>query len=186
MLASFFHADNLSPSSYEARWNDRRCYSASHQLKMSWFFGRKKQHKESPPDSAEEEQPSNQSDGFELFPSWNPATPTNKGHDSTVPYPSGNLYPYVPAVSEFGQLLPPDSPKDDFNQGENPPHYLNGVPFKLCKRLEISANNDFEIDQLRISEILSFIERIESQNYDYSFSLEEGIMAEMNSRNNDE
>lgn len=151
---------------------------------MSWFFGRKKQHKDSPPDSTEEDQPSSQNDGFEMFPSWSAATPTNKGHDGTwVPYPSGNLYPYVPAVSEFGQPLPPDDSSKDFNQGENAPHYLNGVPFKLCKRLEISANNDFEIDQLRIGEILSFIGRIENQNYDYSFSLEEGIMAEMNSRN---
>lgn len=152
---------------------------------MSWFFGRKKQHKDSPSDSTEQEQSSSQNDGFELFPSWSPATPTNKGHDDgTVPYPSANLYPYIPAVSEFGQVLPPDSSKD-FNQGENAPHYLNGVPFKLCKRLEIGTNNDFEIDQLRIGEILSFIERIENQTYDYSFSLEEGIMAEMNSRNDE-
>lgn len=151
---------------------------------MSWLFGRKKQHKDSPSDSTEEEQVSNQSDDYEFVPNWTSSIQGNRSHDTTSTYPSGNLYPsYIPPVPEFRQVVPTDSSKD-FNQGEST-HYLNGVPFKLCKYLEINASNDFEIDQLRISEILSFIETIRNQNYDYNFALEESIVAEMNSRNNE-
>lgn len=146
---------------------------------MSWFFGRRKQQKQSPPYSTEEKQTSEQDDGIVFVEKWPETIPTNKPYD-TAPYPSGNIYPYV---GEFEQVLPPSSSKD-INQAENA-HYLNGVPFKLCKRLEINANNDFEIDKLRISEILSFIERIENQNYDYSFSVGEGVITEMNSRNDE-
>ncbi|OAD55106.1 hypothetical protein WN48_05581 [Eufriesea mexicana] len=141
---------------------------------MSWFFGRRKQQKQSPPYSTEEKQTSEQDDGIVFVEKWPEMVPTNKPYD-TVPYPSGNIYPCVP---EFEHVLPAGSSKD-INQGENT-HYLNGVPFKLCRRLEINMNNDFEIDKLRISEILSFIERIKDQNYDYSFSVEESIIAEMN------
>jgi len=45
-------------------------------------------------------------------------------------------------------------------------------------------NNDLEIDGLRINEITSFIERLENQNYNYDFSLEMGVIAEMDSRTN--
>lgn len=150
---------------------------------MSWLFGKKKRHKDSPPDSTEEEQSSSQSDGFDII-SMPPAMPMDTSHNAAATHSSSNLYPYVPPVPNFGQGLPPELNKD-YNQGENAPHYLNGVPFKLCKRLEINTSNDFEIDSLRISEILSFIERIENRNYDYSFSLEESIMAEMNSRSDE-
>ncbi|CAK9798604.1 hypothetical protein ANTQUA_LOCUS1655 [Anthophora quadrimaculata] len=143
---------------------------------MSWIFGRKKQQKDTLPDSTEEDQSLEQSDEFVHVPRW---PGTNTGQE-TATYPSGNLYPYVPPVPELGQLSSGDSSKD-LNQGDTA-HYLNGVPFKLCKQLEYNMNNDSEIDNLRISEILSFIEKIEDQSYDYSFSLEESIVAEMSSR----
>ncbi|XP_017792991.1 PREDICTED: uncharacterized protein LOC108574856, partial [Habropoda laboriosa] len=84
---------------------------------------------------------------------------------------------------EFGQPSSENSSKD-LNQGDTA-HYLNGIPFKLCKQLEYNMNNDSEIDKLRISEILSFIEKIEGKSYDYSFSLEKDIVAEMNSKTDD-
>nr|XP_012154439.1 PREDICTED: uncharacterized protein LOC100875024 isoform X2 [Megachile rotundata]XP_012154446.1 PREDICTED: uncharacterized protein LOC100875024 isoform X2 [Megachile rotundata] len=143
---------------------------------MSWFFGRKKHQKDSPTDSAEEEQSSGQADDYVLVNEWpNPMPPS-------VTAGSGSLYPSVPPVSDYGGSLTGDS--KDFNQGDQP-HYLTGVPFKLCKRLDSNLNNDFELDKLRISEMLSFIERIRNQNYDYSFSVEESVVAEMNSGGND-
>lgn len=145
---------------------------------MSWLFGRKKQQKDSPPDSTEDEQASDQGEGFVHVPKW-PPTPSSVGQEA-APYPSGNLYPYVPSVAELPQIPSVDASKD-FGQGDTG-YYLNGVPFKLCKRLECCASNDVEMEKLRISEILSFIERIENENYEYTFSLEESVVSEMNSR----
>lgn len=147
---------------------------------MSWLFGRKKQQKDSPPDSTEEEANSEQGEGFVHVPNWPASVPSNYPQ-GTAAYPSSNMYPQIPPVAmPTGQALPSDSSKD-FNQGDGS-HYLNGVPFKMCKRLANNMNNDLDIDKLRISEILSFVDRIENQNYDYSFSVEESVVAEMNSR----
>ncbi|XP_076757953.1 uncharacterized protein LOC143427587 [Xylocopa sonorina] len=148
---------------------------------MSWLFGRKKQQKDSPPDSTEEaEQSSDPGDGFVHVGKWPAPGPPNVAQD-TATYPSANLYPYIPPnIQAFGQVPPTDSSRDS-NQGDNT-HYLNGVPFKLCTQLQNNISNDFDIEKLKISEFLSFIERIKSQNYDYSFNLEDGIVAEMNSR----
>lgn len=146
---------------------------------MSWFFGRKKHQKDSATDSAEEEQPSGQTDDYVFVNDWpNPMPPNVTARTGS----GGNLYPSVPPVSDYGGSLTGDL--KDFNQGDNA-HYLTGVPFKLCKRLDSNLNNDFELDKLRISEMLSFIERIRNQNYDYSFSVEESVVAEMNSGGND-
>lgn len=137
---------------------------------MSWLFGKKKHHKDSPPDSTEEEQLPEQEDGFvTVEPRPAPQPPS---------LPSSGLYPYIGQVPPY-RTSPNDLPKGN-NQDETT-HYLSGVPFKLCKRLEHSMNSDLEIDRLRISEILSFIERIEQQNYEYEFTLEQGVIAEMNS-----
>ncbi|XP_076244062.1 uncharacterized protein LOC143185179 isoform X2 [Calliopsis andreniformis] len=139
---------------------------------MSWLFGRKKHQKDSPPsESVEEENSSDQNEGFVVVKGPAPVPPS-VGQDASG-YPSGNLYPYIPTV------IPSDSSKDH-SHGDTM-HYLSGVPFKLCKQLEINMNNDLVIDRLRIDEILSFVERIQSQNYDYNFSLEESVIAEMNS-----
>ncbi|XP_078046165.1 uncharacterized protein LOC144474777 [Augochlora pura] len=93
-------------------------------------------------------------------------------------YPTGSLYPYIPPVAEYSSMtIDPAA-----NQGEST-RFINDIPFKLCKRLNVLINNDFEIDRLRINEILTFIQRIESNDYSYSFSVEEGVTAEMNSMN---
>lgn len=146
---------------------------------MSWFFGRKKHQKDSPTDSAEEEHSSGQTDDYVLVNEWpNPMPPNVTARTGS----GSNLYPSVPPVSDYGGSLTDDL--KEFNQGEHA-HYLAGVPFKLCKRLDTNLNNDLELDKLRISEMLSFIERIRNQNYDYSFSVEESVVAEMNSGCND-
>lgn len=141
---------------------------------MSWLFGRKKQQKDSPPSESAEEEPSEPSEGFVIINKGPAPSPPSMAQDESM-YPS--LYPHVPPV------VPSNLPKDQA-QGDAT-HYLSGVPFKLCKQLERSMNSDLDIDRLRIDEMLSFIERIENQNYDYSFSAEEGVIAEMNSRSNE-
>ncbi|XP_017879957.1 uncharacterized protein LOC108624879 [Ceratina calcarata] len=142
---------------------------------MSWWFGKKKQQK----DSTEEEQPSEPNNGFVHV--YHPGPVPPNVSQTPTGYPTGNLYPHVPPVDEFGQPVFPDSSKN-FNQGDNV-HYLHGVPFKLCKQLENSLNDDFEIEKLKISEIVSLLQRIEDENYDYTFSLEDSVVAEMNCTN---
>ncbi|XP_076169310.1 uncharacterized protein LOC143147687 [Ptiloglossa arizonensis] len=146
---------------------------------MSWFFGKKKYQKESPLELTKEEPIL---DGFVFVKKRHaPAPPLET--DVAAANSSSNLYPYIPPVPVYPTDAPNDSTKDH-NQGDGM-HYLNGVHFQLCKPLEISMNNDLEIDKLRISEIMSFIEKLETQNYNYSFSLEESVVAEMNSNRNE-
>lgn len=146
--------------------------------KMSWLFGKKK-HKDSPPESREEQEQqtsANSGDDFVVIERRRTSLPPN---GPSTPYPSG-LYPFIGGTPMNPAMSADNLPK--LSQQADAPHYLSGVPFKLCKRLESNMNNDLEIDDLRISEILSFIERLENQNYDYDFSLETGVITEMASR----
>ncbi|XP_053982782.1 uncharacterized protein LOC128878525 isoform X1 [Hylaeus volcanicus] len=147
---------------------------------MAWLFGKKKYQKDLPPESVEEEQSSDNPEGF-VFIKKRPAPPPPVTASDAPVYPGNNLYPSIPPVPIYSSTLPIDSTKDH-NHGDGT-HYLNGVPFKMSKQLESSMNNDLEIDRLRISEILSFIEKIQNQNYKYDFTVEEGVIAEMNSTN---
>ncbi|XP_014480606.1 PREDICTED: uncharacterized protein LOC106747525 isoform X2 [Dinoponera quadriceps] len=149
---------------------------------MSWLFGKKK-HKDSPSDSTEEEQPSrDQSDDFIVIEKRRTSLPPNVGGESTSQ--SSGLYPFIGGTpTTYPAMSTGNLPK--LSQQTDAPHYLSGVPFKLSKELQSNMNNDLDIDGLRISEILSFIERLENQNYDYDFTLEEGVIAEMDSRNDE-
>jgi len=150
---------------------------------MSWLFGKKK-HKDSPLDSREEQEnqpPANPEDDFIVIEKRRTSLPPNVGGQG-IPYPSG-LYPYIGGTPMNPTMSVGNLPK--LSQQVDAPHYLSGVPFKLCRQLESNANADFEIDGLRIREISSFIERLEDQNYDYDFSLEKGVIREMDSRNDE-
>ncbi|XP_076634163.1 uncharacterized protein LOC143348145 isoform X2 [Colletes latitarsis] len=150
---------------------------------MSWFFGKKKYQKDSPPEFTEEEQPSDSViEGFvhiKKYPA--PPPPTLDLAQDAVELRGNNLYPYIPPGSVYSATLPMDSTKDHVH-GDGM-HYLNGVPFKLCKQLEVVK--DIEIDKLRISEVLSYIENVELQNYNYNFSIEKSVVTEMNSTNDE-
>ncbi|XP_076291557.1 uncharacterized protein LOC143214410 [Lasioglossum baleicum] len=141
---------------------------------MSWLFGWKKNQKGYPSEAGEDGKPSDESDEYIIIEKKLAPQPPQPGQ-SGPGYPTGSMYPYIPPVSEFSSMTVDPAA----SQGEST-RFLNDIPFKLCKRLEILKNNDFEIDRLRIGEILSFIERIESSDYSYSFSLEEDVKAEMN------
>lgn len=150
---------------------------------MSWLFGKKK-HKDSPPESRDEqeERPPADPDDFVIIEKRRTSLPPNVGEQGT-PYPSG-LYPFIGGSTPLNPTMSTGNlPK--LTQQMDAPHYLSGVPFKLCKQLQSNMNNDLEIDSLRISEITSFVERLENQNYNYDFSLETGVIAEMDSRTND-
>lgn len=148
--------------------------------KMSWLFGKKK-HKDSPPDEQEERPPADPGDDFIVIERRRTSLPPNVS-DHDTPYPSG-LYPFIGGTPMNPTMSVDNLPK--LTHQVDAPHYLSGVPFKLCKQLQSNMNNDLEIDSLRISEIMSFIERLENQNYDYDFSLETGVITEMDSRTND-
>lgn len=140
---------------------------------MSWFF-KKKHPKPSTSDSYEDLTIAAQEENF----------PTSSNIQDGLPYPNSGLYPFIGDVpTSESQKLPTDSSKQ--NQQADTQHYLNDVPFKLCGQLNNNLNNDFELDILRVNEILSFIQRIEEQNFDYDFSLEKSVISEMDSANDE-
>lgn len=150
---------------------------------MSWLFGRKKPQKESPPESSTEEEQQDPNDGY-IFVERKvrrpaPPPPSEEG----TPYPSSGLYPGLDGAGNF-RVNPTTSGDEESNQ--DPPHYLSGVPFKLCKQLEREIVDDLEIDRLQIGEILAFIKRLNSRNNEYPFELEQSVITEMNSTTTDQ
>ncbi|XP_066589080.1 uncharacterized protein [Prorops nasuta] len=144
---------------------------------MSWLFGKKKNHKESPTDSTEEEQTVEQGSDFIFVErKENIISPIIPGSGT-----SNSLYPNMSGMPAYPPSMPHAPPKPDVDHIP----YLSGVPFKLCKQLERSLNDDFDIDLLRVNEICSFIERTQSKNYNYNFEFEESIASEMTSRTNE-
>ncbi|XP_076375157.1 uncharacterized protein LOC143258843 [Megalopta genalis] len=143
---------------------------------MAWLFSWKKNQKVEPAEDTGTEE--DNAEYVFVEKKRQAPLPPSQSDQSGPGYPTGNLYPYIPPGSEFSSMTIDPT----VNQGEST-RFLNDIPFKLCKRLEIQKNNDLEIDRLRINEIVSFIERIESNDYNYSFSVEEGVTAEMNSIN---
>ncbi|XP_070155053.1 uncharacterized protein [Polyergus mexicanus] len=147
---------------------------------MSWLFGKKK-HKDSSPESRDEQEQQTSADSgdeFVVIERRRTSLPPNVDGPSRS-YPSG-LYPFIGGTPMNPTMSAGNLP--NLTQQADAPHYLSGVPFKLCKHLESNMNNDLEIDGLRISEISSFVERLENQNYDYDFSLETGVISEMDSQ----
>lgn len=140
---------------------------------MSWLFGKKK-HRESPPETPNEPANAGSDDSFIFVERReNPSNPQNPNL-----YPMLNnmsMYPPMPvhpSASAVTKQISQDSSNSD----------LSLIPFKFCKALERSRNNDFDIDKLRVGEIESFLKRIDQENYSYEFQLERSIINEMNSQ----
>ncbi|XP_015593279.1 uncharacterized protein LOC107266852 [Cephus cinctus] len=144
---------------------------------MSWFFGKKKHHKESPPESSDETLP-NQGDDFifiERRGNPGPELPSDRSSQ-----PSGGLYPVIDNIPYNPTPIPTNFPKQTaHNENQN---YLQGVPFKLCKHLDNTISGDSDIDMFRVNEILSFIVRLENEDFTYDFTLETSVANEMDSR----
>ncbi|XP_015185509.1 PREDICTED: uncharacterized protein LOC107071227 [Polistes dominula] len=140
---------------------------------MSWFFGKKKQQKESPVESTEDLTSTNIDNEFEKI-EISPPYPVPPNTQDGTPPSSSNLYPLINKVTDY-PTYPTDTTKN--NQSDTI-QYFNGVPFKLSKNLE---RNDLELEKFRVNEILSFIQRIDELNLDYDFTHEKSVIAEMNS-----
>jgi len=143
---------------------------------MSWIFGKKKQ-KESPPSTPEEEPAPSQDEGFIFIEQRNQPNADNNTpslypnlNDMTSPYPS---YPPMP--------VPVAVPKQSSQDSQT--HDLTSIPFKFCRDLERTMNEDLMIDKMRLEEISSFMNRINRENYDYKFNLERSVINEINSQN---
>jgi hypothetical protein len=136
---------------------------------MSWLFGKKKHHRESP--NSPEEEAGQSDEGFVLVKQNQPEDDSNNKTPSL--YPSlDNFIPYPPMPTSIEKQSAQESNTND----------LSNIPFKLCKELERSINDDLEIDQLRLDEIISFFKKINKSDYDYEFSLEQSVIDEMNSQ----
>lgn len=147
---------------------------------MSWFFGKKKQ-KESPTDSSTEETPGiiNHSDDYILIDKHgNPITPQNSLTGNNSASSDGRLYPYLNDGTTNFPSVPSTIPQQITNISEQQ-NYLTGVPFKLSKELDDEKSG--EIEKLKIDEIISFILRINNENYVYDFGLEESVINELES-----
>lgn len=133
--------------------------------KMSWLFGKKKHHRESPPETPEEPSLNNvqPEDYIIIEKEENPLSPTSSRA-------SGSLYPQL-----GGTMLYPPLVGQQQNQLPESQSYISGIPFKLSKTL----NNDYEVERLRIDEITAFVHQIINQDYDYEFNLERSIINEM-------
>lgn len=146
---------------------------------MSWFFGKKKQQRDSPPSSPETENPPpGQGDEFIFVERRGnrpiPGPGINEGSDT----PGENLYPNINNVPQYPapavKLLKQNSVEPIQN-------ILNGLPFKLCKELVDNINDDVEIDRHRVNEILAYILRLENDDVVYDFSIEKSVINEMDS-----
>lgn len=141
---------------------------------MSWFFGKKKV-KDSPPDSGEEASSStSNADDYILVERQTNLPPSiagGPGNDPSIK-PFG-LYPHL----QDQPMNPPAIPSN-LSQMDvlcDMTRYLQCVKFQLNKKFE----NDIEIDRLHADEILSFILKVKSDDYDYDFSLENSVINEM-------
>ncbi|XP_034949770.1 uncharacterized protein [Chelonus insularis] len=136
---------------------------------MSWLFGKKK--KDSPTEVPEEVSAATQDDFIMIEKNHN-------RQDENLAQGS-NLYPFLDD-KPTGPPIPVPIPKHaiipDNILGDSQ-SYLNLIPFKLKKEFEC----DTEINRIQVDEILSYIIRVTSENYDYDFTLENSVISEMQS-----
>ncbi|XP_026762042.2 uncharacterized protein LOC113520832 [Galleria mellonella] len=92
--------------------------------------------------------------------------------------PGGSLYPSVsggsvPVVSP--KRPAPPAPKKIADQSF---HYLQGVPFSLCRELQMASNKDTFAAQ--IADQLAFLtNKVNLNSYEYEFSLERSVLKEL-------
>ncbi|XP_014236644.1 uncharacterized protein LOC106658949 isoform X1 [Trichogramma pretiosum] len=151
--------------------------------KMSWLFGKKKHHRDSPTETPTESEPP--SDDYIFVERRQQDPPPN-----VTPYPG--MYPSLhnignqPATSYSlpNQVAGHHVPKQA--SVDNPAGDISNIPFRFCRELERNMNEDLIIDKLRLDEIESFIKRINIKDYEYTFSLERDIISELDSQNEEE
>ena len=137
---------------------------------MSWFFGKKKHHRESPTESPVEPVPSDEA--FVIIDNKNQG---DIDSDNNTP----GLYPSLNDITPHRAM-----PSNFVKQGsQDDVHDLNRIPFKLCEELERELKDSLVIDKLRLDEISSFFKKINMEDYEYTFNLERSVINEMDSQN---
>uniref|UniRef100_A0A6V7LP21 UMA domain-containing protein n=1 Tax=Bracon brevicornis TaxID=1563983 RepID=A0A6V7LP21_9HYME len=139
---------------------------------MSWLFGKKKT-KDTSSEGGEGVSTSQVDDYIYIEKDMNSSS-TASERDHNAMFKSFVLYP--PLGPDNDVNLPKMSERlIHQNILCDPQAYLHGIKLELNKKLE----DNFEIDRLQADEILSFVLRIKSDDYDYDFSLENSVVNEM-------
>lgn len=107
-----------------------------------------------------------------------PGPKPDEGFVVVDPAPSG-LYPNVSGVGmpypQRPAPLPPVRPKPTYV--DQTFHYLQGVPFSLSRKLQMSTNKDAFATE--ISDMLAFLtNRFNMNDCDYDFSAEKSVLKE--------
>lgn len=94
--------------------------------------------------------------------------------------PGGSLYPSVPGAGVPGYPVAPSRPAPPAPV-QNPSvenfHYLQGVPFSLCRELQMANNKDAFATE--ISDLLAFLtNKVNISSYNYDFSIEKSVLKE--------
>ncbi|CAH0398145.1 unnamed protein product [Chilo suppressalis] len=88
--------------------------------------------------------------------------------------PGGSLYPSISGGSYPARPAPavPQRPKIDQTF-----HYLQGVPFTLCRELQMSTNKDSMVSE--VNDLLVFMSsKLNLSGYEYKFSVEKSVLKE--------
>lgn len=94
----------------------------------------------------------------------------------------GSLYPSVSGASGPGLPHPqrpaPPTPVPAFRPAvDNTFHYLQGVPFALCKELRMASNKDAFASE--IGNLLAFLTtQLNLSTYEYDFTVEKSVLKE--------
>lgn len=92
--------------------------------------------------------------------------------------PPSGLYPSVPGAPGPSQPLrpPPPIPRARATIDQTF-HYLQGVPFSLCRELKLATNKDAVVSE--VSDLLAFLtNKLNVNNTEYDFSVEKSVLKE--------
>ncbi|CAG9786994.1 unnamed protein product [Diatraea saccharalis] len=91
--------------------------------------------------------------------------------------PGGSLYPSVPSGSCPIRPAPAIPQRPAVPKIDQSFHYLQGVPFTLCRELQLSTNKDSIVSE--VGDLLAFLtNKLNLSDYEYNFSVEKSVLKE--------